>query len=519
MPSLFPLSHPGGWVFTGSRAGEAVRRNECAVLGDADPNRGPGRLLRKIETSVPDVSEGARPGAGRDRKVYAIVSGIERRSGVKTFCSVPVLASILFLLFSAIPVHGDSSVLSGIDPPKQSSNDGKAFDGNYMPGSPTAQYDGTMPGMPWPGVPSPDMPLPGMPGSDEPIPGMPQPAEPGQAPRPKVSTRSFLPDPVIMVKFTETRERAFSVLIPKGWMTEGGIMYLDPNTAGGPTNAVGPKINFAVKSDAQGTVMLYWFPDFYYCDMRSSTTRQYGLFPDGSNYNGMVVMPCMSARDFLLRKAFPEVRPNARNVQVVDARPLPGVARQFAAASPVQGFQYDAAMVTLTYLENGVRFQEQIFGVIENLGQVGAGMWQNKSVVFARAPADQYDEWAKIGSLIYFSVKVNPRWLAAAMRATDERARLAWDTQRYIQEVDAAIVAHRNRVNAEIRHSGYLLLTGQEDYINPYTGETEIRPDGWRHHWQNSAGEVVVSNNDDYDPNHDPHRGRSDYKRSPVRPR
>lgn len=434
---------------------------------------------------------------------------------MKTFCIVSVLAFVLSLSLSICPVHGAGSTLSGIDPPGQLSLDGKAFDGNFTPGSSGDLFaEDSMPGISGHGMPSLDMPIPGMPTPDISMPDMPSPA-----PLPRNTARSFLPDPLTLVKFTEARERAFSVLIPKGWVTEGGIMYVDPNTAGGPTNAIGPKMNFAVKSDARGTVMLYWFPDFYYCDMRSSTTRQFGLFPDGSNYNGMLVMPCMSAQDFLLRRAFPQVRPGAQNVQVVNARPLPGVAQQFAASSPVQGFQYDAAMVTVTYFENGIRFQEQIFGVIENLGQLGAGMWQNKNVVFARAPADQFDDWAKIGSLIFYSVKIDPKWLAAVIRASDKRARMALDTQRYIQEVDAAIVAHRQRVNAEIRHSGYLLLTGQEDYVNPYTGETEIRPDGWRHHWQNSAGEVVVSNKDDYDPNHDQHLNRSDYRKSPVRPR
>jgi len=54
----------------------------------------------------------------------------------------------------------------------------------------------------------------------------------------------------------------------------------------------------------------------------------------------------------------------------------------------------------------------------------------------------------------------------------------------------------------------------------PYSGETEIRPDGWKHHWQNSAGEVVVSNTGDYDPNHDDGlRLVKDFKQSQVRPR
>ncbi len=93
------------------------------------------------------------------------------------------------------------------------------------------------------------------------------------------------------------------------------------------------------------------------------------------------------------------------------------------------------------------------------------------------------------------------------------------NTQKTIQQLDNEIVAHRQKVNAEIRHDGYLTLTGQEDYTNPYTGETEIRPDGWKHHWQNASGEVIVTNDADYDPNLDVRVNRTDFKKSKVRPR
>jgi len=81
------------------------------------------------------------------------------------------------------------------------------------------------------------------------------------------------------------------------------------------------------------------------------------------------------------------------------------------------------------------------------------------------------------------------------------------------------ILANRAKNYAEIRHDGYLNLTGQEDYVNPFNGETEIRPDGWKYHWENPSGEVIMSNNQSFDPNHDVSINRSDFKRSPVRKR
>lgn len=330
---------------------------------------------------------------------------------------------------------------------------------------------------------------------------------------------SPVPDPLVFVQYTEARERAFSLLIPKGWKTEGGIFYVNPDVAGGALNSTGPKLNFSVKKDDPGTVMLQWLPEYFYCDMRFSPAGQMGLFPPGSRYNGALVAVCPPAKDFLLQVAFPQVRPRAQNLQVVEIKPMPQVAQQFAKVAPIPGFQYDAAMVTVSYLESGVKLQEQMFTVIENMGQAGGGLWQNKQTVLARAPVNEFKAWEQVGALVYYSVKINPQWLAAVIQATNQRNQTVLNTQKTIQQLDAEIVAHRQRVNAEMRHDGYLTLTGQEDYTNPYTGETEIRPDGWKYHWQNASGEVVVSNNGNYDPNHDIDLKRSDFKKSVVRPR
>jgi hypothetical protein len=144
-------------------------------------------------------------------------------------------------------------------------------------------------------------------------------------------------------------------------------------------------------------------------------------------------------------------------------------------------------------------------------------MWQNRQTIMSRAPADEFDEWSRVGEIIYGSVKVNPQWLAAALEAANARAAEGVRVQRYVAEVDKEILANKARSNAEIRHDSYLTLTGQENYVNPFTGETEIRPDGWKYHWENPNGEIVMSNRQSYDPNHDNAINRSDFKPSPVR--
>lgn len=350
-------------------------------------------------------------------------------------------------------------------------------------------------------------------------PGAPECIQPTPEPAQKRAS-SPVPDPLILVRVKEPNEGAFSLLMPKGWISQGGIFYVDPNTTNGYANSVGPKGNFLVKRDQDGTVMIHWLPDFWYCDTRYSPAGQMGLFPPGSYYNGMMVAPCPTAANFLLQFVFPQIRPDVTGFQLLATEPLPKAAAKHRAQSAVPGAAYDAVRLTVRYTQNGVTYKEQMSCVIENLGQAAAGMWQNKETVCVRAPLAEFSEWEKVGAMIYISARFDSNWVAAAARATAQRTQNAQATQRYIQDVDRQIVENRQRTNAEIRHEDYLMLTGQEDYVNPHTGETEVRPDGWKYHWENSNGEVIVSNLNDYDPNHDDGvRLVKDFKRSQVRAR
>ncbi|HOV77843.1 MAG TPA: hypothetical protein PLS24_07425, partial [Sedimentisphaerales bacterium] len=53
----------------------------------------------------------------------------------------------------------------------------------------------------------------------------------------------------------EPRERAYSFLVPSGWIVEGGLFHVDPMQAGGSANSIDGKCDLAVKKDLAGTVM------------------------------------------------------------------------------------------------------------------------------------------------------------------------------------------------------------------------------------------------------------------------
>lgn len=316
-------------------------------------------------------------------------------------------------------------------------------------------------------------------------------------------------------------ENAFTVLVPHGWMTMGGMLRVNPLTSNGPAQTLEAKIDFAVLRDPQGAVMVRWLPHIYYTEMTGATLR----LPPGSNYMGMTVLPYPTPDRFVLDLLLPAMRPMARNVRALDVRPLPSLAAVFfethTRSNPSMRSQlrFDAALVALQYEENGVSFQENVLIVLENMGPLALGQWCNRYTLAARAPAAEFRDWEPVLWLISQSTKPNPQWVQAELRAMIQRGQAMMDTQRYLQDGYQSIMEHRRRTNEEIRNDMYLMVSGQEDYINPYTGEVETATNEWKNRWVNSLGHVIYTDDPAYDPNADPDVRVRDFRRSEVRPR
>ncbi len=326
---------------------------------------------------------------------------------------------------------------------------------------------------------------------------------------------------LVLHRVNEPRENAFSLLMPKDWKIEGGIFRVDPTAQGGAGQSVEAKLDLAVKKDQAGSVMVRWLPDMLYFDMRNSMVA--GYFPQGSNYNGMMVWPLLSPRDFILTIAFPYAHPQATDVQVIGQKQQPGLAAQYSRMRngqiPGSDFHHDAIVLTLTYQESGILYKETMVTLIEDYGQMGAGLWGNHETYLMRAPQDQFEVWAPVCGVIMGSVQPDLNWINREIQGQIYRGQLVVKTQQDLQRIEQEIVNHRQHTFSEIQNDMFLNLTGQEEYVNPFTHETEIGSDQWNYRWENPSGEIIYTNQQNYNPNHDTGLNRSDYKLTPVRPR
>jgi len=333
----------------------------------------------------------------------------------------------------------------------------------------------------------------------------------------------------------EPNEQAFTLAVPKGWLLEGGVIRANHMQQVVNVQTIAAKVDFAVKRDAAGTVMIRWVPEIKYCDTRMSPAAMF--FPQGSSYNGMVVWPLMSGADFLVRMVFPWAHTQAQQAEVLRQQAQPAMVEHFKREAAKLGgtapFQYDGGEAVFRYTEGGVRYEEHAFTCIEFMGPLTGGMWSNKNTVLLRAPAGEFERWESVLKHIWTSGVLNLQWAAYeqasqellthafmnAQQAEQARARRALEIQRELQRMDQEIVEHHRMTHAEIRNDGYLLLTGQEEYVNPITNRVDLGSNEWQHRWVTDDNTEFYTDDASFNPNNDDRLNQVRWEYTPVRPR
>ncbi|MFZ5939899.1 MAG: hypothetical protein ACOYXB_04940 [Bacteroidota bacterium] len=333
-----------------------------------------------------------------------------------------------------------------------------------------------------------------------------------------------VPAEVRFVRTAEPNENAFTFLKPVGWTVTGGITRVDPGAAGGAGNAIEAKLYMKLSSPDK-KAELGWLPDTRFFDIQRCPTNNLigGMYPYGSNYNGMLVWPLSAPEQFVAQVAVPFAHPAAQNVRITSVSPMPGLAERYRNLSaqmiPGYAFGYQVAVITLEYSENGIAYLEKMYCVIEDYGQLGNGLWGNKEMWYVRAEKGSFEKMSPVFATIGQSVKINTDWLVREIKSQQVNGQIVLQTQQDIARIEKEISEHRANTNSEINNDMYLNLTGQEDYVNPWTGETERGSNEWGYRWENDRGDVIYTDNQSYNPNQDSKLNVSGYRRSEIRKR
>ncbi len=319
----------------------------------------------------------------------------------------------------------------------------------------------------------------------------------------------------------EPNENAFTILVPTGWNSQGGIFRVNAAEMGGPLNALVAKCDLTFSSQ-DGSVMFHILPDIVYAHVGIGG----GFWQEGSVYQGAVVRQLESAEQHVM-SLFNYHHPQASDVQVLESRQLPWEIEALRQASAYSNqllaqiggqsmvSQFDAAAVVLEYTEGADRYRAVLATGIVN--QRAAMTWNNTRSLEFRAPAAEFDRWRPVNDVMRYSVRFNMPWVLKETNNQRDQADFIMKVFNESNRIDREMLA-KSRVNREeIMNDNFLVLTGQEEFVNPHTGETEVDTDAFRYRWKTDGGDVYYTNQEDIDPN--TFLQRTDYQRSPVRKR
>jgi hypothetical protein len=331
---------------------------------------------------------------------------------------------------------------------------------------------------------------------------------------------------LLMQRTWEPNEKAFTFLLPRGWNFKGGIFNVNPLTQNGPGNSIAPKCDLVVQKDDLGTVMIRFAPSWNYADLTYSPTG-FNFFKPGQHYQGMLVRVLPTPKQFLT-EMFRTARPQATAVTIIVEDPMREMVEavyrtnqqvnQQLQQAGLQPNKYDGLAMLVEYTEGGQRYREVLRTIITD-ARTGAFMWTNEHTLHFRAPLNEFEAWKPALDVIFNSIELNPQWIAAVTRAMDQRGKMALDTQRYINKVANEIVENRRRTHAEIRYENYLFITGQDEYVNPFTKKVELDTSAYRHRWMNNHGDILYTDENVYNPNEHEKRPNYEWKQTPARPR
>lgn len=321
---------------------------------------------------------------------------------------------------------------------------------------------------------------------------------------------------ILFTRIQEPNEKAFSILVPKNWNYSGGIVRVNPISSGA-ANAIEAKLDFKICNDKQCQCEIHWLPDIYYYD--PSGTMVSGMFPEGSNYNGMLVLYKRKASDFVRYNLIPYLHPNLEKVNIISDHEATGLEVLFRKLDklPQMGMSYDAYVCDHSYNESGTNYMERILCVLVDMGPHTNGMWKNVNTVYFRTPASEFAKLEPVFSIISQSVILNPKWIQDEINGQIKRGQIMVNTMQEMNSIDQEMQQAHMQTNAEIHHQAFLNLTDQEDYINPYTGQVETGSNQWKHRWVDDLGNVLYTDNSSYNPNLDTDLNMSGFKRSKVK--
>lgn len=313
--------------------------------------------------------------------------------------------------------------------------------------------------------------------------------------------------------YEDVTEEAFTVLVPDGWRTQGGIMQLQQHQIRTVVDGCGKKLYFSIYDPTTQAAITYFPTEIYHTAAPGTSIMS---IPTGQVLNGMVQMPqSLTPSQYVQQITFPSSRPNASNVEWGEKKSLTTLAnewnRAFHSGNRIPP-QINAESIEVAYDVAGTHFAELWTALITSVQANTSTIWMPDFTVVAGGPMDSVEKIAPVLKAVITSFRMNSTWMAKSIarfeqctkgvaigqekiRAIDRKiSERLKQVQKEIHSIDNEIVANKNNTRSVIQEHEHNALMGEDKYEDSGTGKRYIIDMGYERNF--TDGETLIQTND-----------------------
>ncbi|MFH1153169.1 MAG: hypothetical protein V1793_05080 [Pseudomonadota bacterium] len=295
---------------------------------------------------------------------------------------------------------------------------------------------------------------------------------------------------VMLTLYREAYQGAFTLLIPKGWTAEGGMI---PSGVGwNVVDLVENNIQFRVSSPDRRS-FFGWYPRFYFQDPQMSFQSSMGIIrkQNGEVLNGVWLYPYMTLENYVEQIVFGQF--GAAEYQSPRILGKANPAPELSPWIPPNVSRHQAGYVNFEALINNGPVFGRIYAIIYDIQNI---LWSTVGTWGLVAPKERWEQDERIMEICLRSFRLDPGWAARAAAAQERRASQYNEVLRYMNRVDQEIQTGRAQTSSDIMHENYKVLTGQIETRDPSTGDVRYLP-SYNHAYTDGQGNYFLRDYDD----------------------
>ncbi len=290
------------------------------------------------------------------------------------------------------------------------------------------------------------------------------------------------------IKWTDPREKAFTIEPPSGWKVEGGLYRLA---------ALDPRMVWRLESPGGDIHIMSGDPQVPVFTVPNQMMVATG-FREGSWYSPgygqrMLVRRFADGASFAREYVTQQVGQTCQNIAVSGSRQRPDLEEALTRIERAYNLASRLTMgeATFTCTLNGRLMTGYLLAGTRYTGMGENGIWNAEHLIGFLATQDQAASARQVMEHIIATSQVNPQWLAGQQNLTASVSKIVTQTNNEISHMinEGYAERHRNDVEMDRRRSNAIL--GVVDAVDPDTGRSYRIDSGSDYYWVDNQGHIA----------------------------